>query len=118
MVRSEKIIVTQGLRHARLGDPQTARHPHSIKAVHQASIMQKGRGVALPRDIDPRANIDPFHPNTPSSRRVNLLLLLLLLLLRRLAALFTALPLFLFHLRIAFSCLPLSPLLYTAASCF
>lgn len=33
--------------------------------------MQKGRGVALPRDIDPRANIDPFHPNTPSSHQVN-----------------------------------------------
>lgn len=32
--------------------------------------MQKGRGVALPRDIDPRANIDPFHPNTPSSHQV------------------------------------------------
>lgn len=27
--------------------------------------------MALPRDIDPRANIDPFHPNTPSSHQVN-----------------------------------------------
>lgn len=33
--------------------PANTEIPHSIKAVHQASIMQKGRGVALPRDYRP-----------------------------------------------------------------
>lgn len=50
--------------------PANSETPPFHKTVHQASIMQKGRGVALPRDIDPRANIDPFHPNTPSSHQV------------------------------------------------
>lgn len=84
--------------------PANSETPPFHKTVHQASIMQKGRGVALPRDIDPRANIDPFHPNTPSSHQVTSPSFAL----PRFSQLSS---LFLFHLRIAFSCS--SPLLYS-----
>ena len=47
--------------------PANSETPHSIKPVRQASIMQKGRGMALRRDIDPLANIDSFHSVTKHS---------------------------------------------------